>query len=66
MHTQRKGVQVDLSDHELKPRSVDGKELVNWNEGPNFFDYLKQLTDEGWCLTGSSSGRELLFERQLP
>jgi hypothetical protein len=64
--TERRRVRFDLTDNELKPRFVDGKELPNWRDGPNITDYIKQLRDEGWQLAGALSGRELIFERQVP
>ncbi len=66
MPTQQRRVRFDLTDSELKPRFIDGKEPPNWRDGPNITDYIKQLMDEGWHLTGASSGRELIFERQVP
>ncbi len=65
MPTEHKRVRFDLTDHEMKPRYVDGKELPNWRDGPQMGDYIKQLWDEGWHLTGAASGRELIFERQV-
>ncbi len=66
MSTQRLRVRFDLTDHSLKPRFVDGQELPNWRDGPEMSEYIKRLMDEGWALTGTLGGRELVFERQVP
>lgn len=66
MPTQRRRVRFDLTDHQLKVRFVDGHELPNWRDGPDITAYITQLIEEGWHLTGASSGRELMFERQVP
>jgi hypothetical protein len=34
----------------LRPTWVNGQMLPNWTSGPEFFDYLRQLGDQGWEL----------------
>ncbi len=65
MCTERRGIRFDMADQTLKLRFVDGQEIPNWQEGPEMAAYTKQLMDEGWHFRGGS-GRELIFERQVP
>lgn len=64
MFTQRRRVRFDLSDDTAKPRFVDGKELQNWQEGPEMAAYIRQLMHDGWHLTEGNS-RVLTFERRV-
>ncbi len=64
MPTQRRRARVDLTNHAFKPRFIDGQELANWRDVPDITDYIKQLMDEGWHLTGAASGWELILERK--
>ncbi len=60
-------VGIDVADHMIKPRFLDGQELPSWPNGPNLLDYIQQLAKEGWHLTfDEDSSRELIFERQRP
>ncbi len=32
----------------LKPRTINGKELQNWQQGPSLHEFLKQMRSQGW------------------
>ena len=34
----------------LRPQWINGQMLPDWHKGPEFFDYLEQLGDQGWEL----------------
>ncbi len=44
-------------------RAVNGKELPNWQAGPRFPDYLRQLVTQGWTISRVVDSATLLFER---
>ena len=33
-----------------QPRFVDGKEIENWDNGSNLYEYCNQIGSEGWEL----------------
>ena len=50
-----------------KPWTVNGRELRNWKKGPDIYDYINQLGDEGWELVNVASaayiGMRYCFKR---
>jgi hypothetical protein len=57
-------VQFDLTDHEIKPRFVDGREMPDWEDGPTMADYIKQLASEGWAVAQRLDSDLYVFERE--
>lgn len=63
-------VNTHASSGGQKPKSINGRILDGWEDGPNVYDYCAQLGDEGWELLSfnwlSYSGLvtfELIFKR---
>ncbi len=61
--TKRIRVVFDLVDEDLKPRSVDGTELPDWENGPGMLEYLKQKGAQGWHIADTIGGRTIILER---
>ena len=46
---------LELTIHDYRgwrPRSIDGRKLRDWKDGPSLLDYLGHLGAEGWEMTG--------------
>jgi hypothetical protein len=59
-------VQFDLTDHEIKPRFIDGQQVPGWENGPSMADYIKQLGSEGWVVADRLDTALYVFEREQP
>lgn len=63
-------VWIDLS----RPREANGKELPNWEKGPNVYAFSNQLGEEGWELVSNVFTEDslrfnrcrLIFKRPKP
>ena len=42
-----------------RPRYVNGQELEGWMSAPVIHEYVNQLGEDGWELTGASSGQSM-------
>jgi hypothetical protein len=42
-----------------RPRFVNGQEVTDWMSAPVIHEYVNQLGEEGWELTGASSGQSM-------
>lgn len=58
-------VYFDLVNSDMKPRRVDGQELVNWEQGPTMAQYIKQMQADGWRLVKQLSQHVYVFERDV-
>lgn len=58
-------VKFDLTKAQnvLKPRYVQGRELVNWENGPDMLTYIRTMFDEGYRGLSASGSQVYLFKR---
>lgn len=45
--------------HGWRPRFINGQEIRNWMQAPLIHDYLSQLGEDGWELSGAGGGKAL-------
>jgi hypothetical protein len=51
---------VSFQDYKgWRPRFVNGRELADWMNAPIVHDYVDQLGEEGWELSGASAGQNM-------
>lgn len=51
---------VSFSDYRgWRPRYINGQEVRNWMQAPLIHDYLAQLGEDGWEMTGAGGGKAL-------
>ena len=42
-----------------RPRFVNGQEVTDWMSAPVIHEYVNQLGEDGWEMTGASSGQNM-------
>ncbi len=42
-----------------RPRFINGQEVRNWMHAPLIHDYLAQLGEDGWEMTGAGGGKAM-------
>jgi hypothetical protein len=42
-----------------RPRFVNGQEVTDWMSAPVIYEYVNQLGEDGWEMTGASSGQNM-------
>lgn len=47
----------------LKPRYVQGQELVNWENGPDMLTYIRTMFDDGYRSLSTCGSQVYLFKR---
>ncbi len=47
----------------IKPRFIEGTEILNWQDGPDRDTYIRNMADQGWVVPGSQSGQAIIFKR---
>ena len=42
-----------------RPRYINGREVVDWMDGPIIHDFIQKMGDDGWELTAASAGESM-------
>ncbi len=50
----------------VQVRAINGEEIANWQDGPRYADYLRQLVRAGWTIARVVDSATLIFERPSP
>ncbi len=51
---------------ELKPRTINGRDVPQWADGPSMLEFIDRVQREGWRLVSATAGGVTTFERQTP
>ena len=57
-------VVADKSRDDLRPHYQNGKQLDDWKNRPNLFEYANKLGNQGWDLVAAPHRHALIFKRR--
>ncbi len=51
------------SENAIKPRFIDGREIPDWEKGPEMTEYIRKMESQGWLVNTAKGARAALFTR---
>ncbi len=51
------------SENAIKPRFIDGREIPDWEKGPDMTEYMRKMAGQGWVVHTAKGARAALFTR---